>query len=324
MRTITKRMLLSAFACAISASAWAQAPFPTQPVRLIVGFAAGTSSDILARAYAQKMSQYFGQQFVVESRVGASGNLAADAVAKSASAGHMLVLGGPTNAVSVSLFKKLPYDLTNDLVPVAVLATTPNIVVVDKNLGINTVGELIARAKARPGALVFGSAGTGTVPHLTGELFNQMAGVKLVHVPYRGNNLALVDLLGGRIALLFSPLPTVTGQIASGEVKALATTTARRTAFLPDLPTLAESGLPGFDTSLWYGFWAAKGTPAPVAQALADGFRRAGEDPEVRAVLTKSGLEPLVMGPDRFSAFQREEIQKWAKVVKESGIPQVE
>jgi tripartite-type tricarboxylate transporter receptor subunit TctC len=197
-------------------------------------------------------------------------------------------------------------------------------VVVDKNLGINTVGELIARAKARPGALVFGSAGTGTVPHLTGELFNQMAGVKLVHVPYRGNNLALVDLLGGRIALLFSPLPNVTGQIASGEVKALATTTARRTAFLPDLPTLAESGLPGFDTSLWYGFWAAKDTPAPVAQALADGFRRAGEDPEVRAVLTKSGLEPLVMGPDRFSAFQREEIQKWAKVVKESGIPQVE
>jgi tripartite-type tricarboxylate transporter receptor subunit TctC len=323
MRKFVSLALLLATMCAASWTVIAQT-FPTQPVRLIIGFAAGTSSDILARAYAQKLGQYLGQQFIVESKVGASGNIAADMVAKSGSGGHMLVLNGPTYAISASLFKKLPYDLMTDLVPVAVIGATPNIVIIDKKLGVNSVAELIKLAKSKPGELIFGSAGVGTVPHLTGELFNISAGVKLVHVPYRGNNLALVDLIGGRIALLFSPLPNVTGQIASGEVKALATTTAKRTAFLPNLPTLSESGLPGFDTSLWYGIWAAKGTPAPIAKMLADGFRRANDDPDVKAVLANNGLEPLFMGPDQMNAFQREEVQKWAKVVAQSGIPKVE
>lgn len=317
-------LLALALACMLPQIAAAQPAFPTQPVRLIVGFAAGSSSDILARAYAQKMSSYLGQQFIVENRTGASANIAMDLVAKSGSGGHMLSLGGPTQAISVSLFKRLPFDLLNDLVPVAVVGGTPNIVVVDKKLGLNSVADLIALAKSKPGELVFGSAGVGTVPHLTGELFNQMAGVKLTHVPYRGNNLALIDVIGSRIAMLFSPLPNVTGQIAGGEVKALATTTAQRTRFLPDLPTLAESGLPGFDTSLWYGFWAAKGTPAPVAQMLADAFRRANEDPEVRTVLANNELEPLTMGPEQFSAYLRADVDKWARVVKEAGIPQVE
>jgi tripartite-type tricarboxylate transporter receptor subunit TctC len=284
-------------------------------VKFVVGFPAGTSVDIVARIYAHKLSEKLGQQFVVEARPGAASNAAAEAVVRAEPDGYTIFLATAANSISASAFKNLKFDLLRDFEPIAMVSNAPNILVVSAASGVASVHDLIEAAKAKPGEINYGSAGVGTVPHLSGELFNMMTGAKLVHVPYRGNNQGLLDLVSGRITAIFAPAPTVAGFLKDERVKALATTSAQRTTLAPDLPTLAEVGLAGFDTSIWYGIVAPKGTPAPVLNAIADVVLAANEDPDVQAQLKASGAEPLSMQREAFAEFMKADVQKWKKIV---------
>ena len=310
-------LLVLLVSAAGSTVAWAQA-YPVRPVKIICGFPPGTSLDIITRIYAQKLEEALGQPFVVENRVGASGNLAAELVARSAPDGHTLVTGGITQAISMSLFKAVNFDITADFEPVGFLGSAPSIVVANTSLGIRTPSDLVALAKSRPGELTYGTAGVGTGPHMSGELFNLMAGVKLVHVPYRGTNLAFVDLLGGRLALMFSPAPTVAPHVNDPRVTLIATTSARRSTLAPGLPPLAET-LAGFDTAIWYSMWAPKGTRREIVQALNAVLVKATATESVRAQLASNGADPLTGTPEELGAHVRAEVEKWAKVVAFSG-----
>lgn len=308
--------LLAALALLSSTGAWAQTGYPNRIVKFVVGFPAGTSVDIVARIYAQRLSEKLGQQFVVEARPGAASNSAAEAVARAEPDGYTIFLATAANTISASAFKNLKFDLLRDFDAIALVSNAPNILVVSAGSGVNSVPDLIAAAKARPGEINYGSAGVGTVPHLSGELFNMMTGAKLVHVPYRGNNQGLIDLVSGRITAIFAPAPTVAGFLMDERVKALATTSAQRTTLAPDLPTLAELGLAGFDTSIWYGIVAPKGTPAPVLKAIEDVVLAANEDPQVEAQLKASGAEPRSMARGPFTEFMKSDIEKWKKIVE--------
>ena len=294
----------------------AQEPWPAKPVRVLVGFPAGTSSDIVARIYAQRLGEQFGRQFVIDNRVGFSSNLAADAVAKAAPDGYTVLLATVANTIGASIFRKLGFDIANDFTPVAIVASAPNILVVSPRLGVATVAEFIAMARRDVDRLDFGSAGSGTAPHLSGELFNMMTGARLVHVPYKGNSQGLVDLAEGRLAAIFAPAPTVASFLKEGRVKALATTGSQRSVLVPDLPTIAESGLAGFDTSIWYGFLAPRGTPTSIVRSMAAVLLQANERPEVRNALAASGAEPFTRGPDEAARFVRDDVRKWAPVVE--------
>jgi tripartite-type tricarboxylate transporter receptor subunit TctC len=297
-------------------AAHAQEPWPNKPVRILVGFPAGTSTDIIARVYGQRLSEQFKRPFVIENRPGLGGNLAAQAASKAPADGYTFLMATVANTISASVYKNLGYDFEQDFTPVARLASAANVLVVGPGLPVSSVRELIATAKTQPGRLFFGSAGVGTAPHLSGELFNLMAGTKIVHVPYKGNAQGLVDLADGRLSLIFAPAPTLAAFIKDQRVKALAVTSAKRSSFLPDLPTLAESGLPGFDTSLWYGLVAYKGTPIDAIRAIGEAAIRASELPEVRAQLAHNGAEPLPANADEFNRFIKDDVRKWAKVVE--------
>ncbi len=307
---------LATLAALVAEPVLAQEIWPSRPVRVLVGFPAGTSSDIVARIYAQRLSEQLGRQFVIDNRVGFSSNLAAEAVAKAAPDGYTVLLATVANTIGASLFRKLAFDVVADFVPVAIVASAPNILVVSPRLGLSTVSEFIALARREGAQLDFGSAGNGTAPHLSGELFNMMTGARLVHVPYKGNSQGLVDLAEGRLAAIFAPAPTVAGFLKEGRVKALATTGSQRSALVPDLPTIAESGLAGFDTSIWYGFLAPRGTPAAIVRAMSVVLIQANERAEVRSALAASGAEPLTRGPDEAARFVREDVRKWAPVVE--------
>ncbi|MGE0035824.1 MAG: Bug family tripartite tricarboxylate transporter substrate binding protein [Xanthobacteraceae bacterium] len=293
----------------------AQSSYPSRPVRVLCGFPAGTSSDIMARIFAQKLSEKFGQQFIVENRLGASGNLAAEAASKADADGYTLLLGTVANSISASVLKNLSHNFGTDFAPIAVVSSAPNILVVSNATGVSSVADFLKYAKGRSD-LFFGSAGVGTAPHLSGELFNMMTGAKLTHVPYRGNSQGLLDLVSGRLNAVFAPAPTLAAFVKDDRVKALAVTSAKRSSHLPDLPTLAESGLPGFDTSIWYGFLAPKGTPPQILKLLADALVEAGESPDIKAQLARNGAEPLSITLDKFGAFVAEDIAKWRKVVE--------
>jgi tripartite-type tricarboxylate transporter receptor subunit TctC len=295
-------------------AAYAQGSYPTRTVRIVCGFPAGTSADIMARIFAQKLSEKFGQQFIVENRLGASGNLAAETVARAEPDGYTLLLGTVANSISASALKNLTHDFGKDFAPIAVVSSAPNILVVSDGVGATSVAEFLKFAKGR-NDLFFGSAGVGTAPHLSGELFNMMTGTKLTHVPYRGNSQGLLDLVSGRLHAIFAPAPTLAAFVSDQRVKALAVTSAKRTSQHPDLPTLAESGLPGFDTAIWYGFLAPKGTPAPILKTLADALVEAGENADVKTQLARNGAEPLSITLDKFGTFIAEDIEKWRKVV---------
>jgi len=299
---------------ALFSAAYAQGSYPTRTVRIVCGFPAGTSADIMARIFAQKLSEKFGQQFIVENRLGASGNLAAETVARAEPDGYTLLLGTVANSISASALKNLTHDFGKDFAPIAVVSSAPNILVVSDGVGVTSVPEFLKFAKDRSD-LFFGSAGVGTAPHLSGELFNMMTGTKLTHVPYRGNSQGLLDLVSGRLHAIFAPAPTLAAFVSDQRVKALAVTSAKRTSQHPDLPTLAESGLPGFDTAIWYGFLAPKGTPAPILKTLADALVEAGENADVKTQLARNGAEPLSITLDKFGAFIAEDIAKWRKVV---------
>jgi tripartite-type tricarboxylate transporter receptor subunit TctC len=321
MKRLLSKIMLTAFALLPAFAVQAQGAYPTRPVKIICGFPAGTTLDIVTRIFAQKLEAGLGQPFVVENKVGASGNIGAAEAARATPDGYTLGVGGIAQAIGMSLFKNLNFDLVKDFEPVAYLSVSPNVLVVNASLGVNTVQELVALAKKDPGKLTYGTAGVGTAPHMSGELFAQLAGVKLAHVPYRGTNQAIIDLLGGRLSLMFAPTPTAAPHVKDNRLKFIAVTSLKRSSMLPDLPPLAESpGFSGFESSIWQGLWAPKGTPKPIVQRIHDAMDKAAGTEEIKAQLAKSGAEPVVASSQQWGAFVESEVKKWAKVVEGGGI----
>lgn len=314
------RLLLSGATASVPFTALAQEAFPSRPVRILVGFPAGTSADIIARIFAQRLTDTFKQPFTVENRLGFGGNVAAQVAAKAPPDGYTLLLATAANSISQAVYPNLGFDFGQDFRGVARLASAPNVLVVGPSIKANTIQEFLQAVKAQPGALSFGSAGVGTVPHLSGELFNLMTGAKMVHIPYKGNAQGLIDLADGRLSAIFAPAPTLAGFLKDNRIKALAVTSARRTALLPDLPTLAEAGLAGFDTAIWYGLVAPKGTPDAVVNALGSALVRSTEAADVRSSLASNGAEPVPAGPQEFAQYIAEDLQKWARVAKFANV----
>jgi tripartite-type tricarboxylate transporter receptor subunit TctC len=302
---------------ALSRIAQAQA-YPARPVRIIVGFPAGGPQDIIARLIGQWLAERLGQQFIVENRAGAGGNIGAEAVVIAAADGHTLLLVGPPNAINATLYDKLKFNFVRDIAPVASISRVPLVVETNLAVPVRTVPELIAYAKASPGKINFASAGNGTPQHVAGELFKMMAGIDIQHVPYRGSAPALTDLLGGQVQLMIETTPASIGYIRSGRLRALAVTTATRSEALPDLPIVADF-VPGYEASSWYGIGATRNTPTEIIDKLNKEINAALADPKIRARLADMGSTVLPGSPADFGKFIVEEIEKWGKVVKFSG-----
>jgi tripartite-type tricarboxylate transporter receptor subunit TctC len=318
MRSALARIVALVLA-AFATGAYAQA-YPSKPIHFIVPYPAGGPLDTVARLLGQRVSETVHQPVVVENKPGAGGNIGADSVAKAAPDGYTILMGAvATHAINPTLYRNIPYDPVKDFAPVTEVAWTPNVLVVNPSLPVSNVKEFIAYVKAHPGELNFGSGSTGSAGHLAGELFKTMAGVQMVHVPYKGAGPAMQDLIGGQIQLMFDNLASSLGQIRAGKVRALAVTTEKRSTLAPELPTIAESGLPGFDISTWFGIFAPGGTPQPVVQRLHDAFVAALQAPDVQATMKKMGAEPVGNTPGEFAAFIRSEAEKYAKVIRASG-----
>jgi len=320
-----RRQLLAATAAALlPLPLFAQTAWPSKPVRIVVPFAPAGTTDILARALAPELSRAFGQPFVIENKPGAGGNLGADLVAKS-NDGHTLLMGTVgTHAINPALYAKMPYDHVKDFVPVTLVAGVPNVLVMNpakaESLGIRSVPDLIRVARANPGKLNMASSGNGTSIHLAGELFKSMTGTYMVHFPYRGSGPALLDLIGGNMDLMFDNLPSAMPHIKSGKLKALAVTSAERSAALPDLPTVAEAGpLKGFEASSWFGLLAPAGTPADVVNRVQQETAKALATLAIKERLLSQGAIPSGMSPADFAALIAAETKKWAAVVQASG-----
>ena len=272
-----------------------------------------------ARLVAAKMSESLGQSVLIENKPGAGSNIATESVVRAPADGYTLFLGTIANTINASLSKNLPFDFGRDLAPVASLASLPNLLVVTPSLGVSTVQELVAAAKRKPGEILYGSSGNGTGPHLSGELFNLMAGVKLTHVPYKGSPQAMTDLLGGRVQAMFAPASTALPHIKAGTLKVLAVSSAKRTGASPELPTIAESGLPGFETAVWFGLLAPAGTPRDIIERLNREANRALADPGVKAQFAVQGIDAMGGTAEQFAAYIKDETAKWARVVQASG-----
>jgi tripartite-type tricarboxylate transporter receptor subunit TctC len=295
--------------------------YPAKPIRFVVPYAAGGPLDLIARAIGQKMAESTGQPVVVDNKPGAGGNIGADIVAKAAPDGYTIVMGAvATHAINPTLYPSIPYDAVRDFTPVAMVAVVPNVLVVNPSLPARNVQELIALARAKPSYLNFGSGSTGSTGHLAGELFNTLAGVKMVHVPYKGGAPAMADLLAGQVQLMFDNLANALPQVRAGRLRALAVTTAQRSAFAPELPTLAEAGVPGFDLSTWFGVFLPGNAPRDIVVRLNAEVNKALNAPDMRSRLEKMGAEPPTNNtPERFAAFIRVEFEKYARVIKASG-----
>ena len=294
--------------------------FPARPIRLVVPFPPGGPLDLAGRAIAQRLQEALGQPVVVENKPGAGGNIGADTVAKAAPDGYTLVMGAlSTHAVNPHLFAKMPYDALKDFAPVTLVAVTPNVLVVNSGVPANTVGELAALARANPGKLSFASGSNGSAGHLAGELFKTLSGIDIVHVPYKGGAPAMQDLLGGQVQFMFDNLANSMAQIKAGKLKAIAITTAKRSAFAPELPTMAEAGVTGFDISTWYGILAPANTPPDVVKRLNTEIVKILGSEDMREKLKAQGAEPAPTSPEQFAAFIRAEWSKYAKIVKDSG-----
>jgi tripartite-type tricarboxylate transporter receptor subunit TctC len=303
---------------AVSRIAWAQA-YPSRPVRLIVPFAPASSTDIVARLMGQWLSQRLGQQFVIDNRPGGGSNIGTEAVVRAPADGYTLLLVGSFNAVNATLYEKLSYNFIRDIAPVAGIIAAPYVMEVNPSVPAKSVPEFIAYAKATPRKLSMASAGTGTASHVGGELFKMMAGVNMVHVPYRGAGPALTDLLGGQVQVLFNSLPASIEYIRAGRLRALAVTTATRSDALPDIPTVGEF-VPDYEASTWFGVGVPKNTPAVIVDKLNEEINAALADPKIKAQLADLGGTPLVGSPAEFGKFITDETEKWAKVIKFAGI----
>jgi tripartite-type tricarboxylate transporter receptor subunit TctC len=293
--------------------------YPTRQVHWIVCFAAGGPNDSVARVIGNFLSERFDQQFVIENRVGAGGNVGMEAALSAAPDGYTIVFVGPNNAISATLYKNLPFNFLRDSVPIAGTMQLTNVMVVNLAIPANNLAEFIAYAKANPGKINFASGGVGTSPHMSGELFKFMTGVNLIHVPYRGGAPALVDLLAGQVQVLFDNLPGPLGHIKSGKVRALGVTAPRRVAAIPDVPAIAET-VPGYEASVWYGIAAPKGTPPAIVATLNKAVNAVLADPKLRTRLAELGGEPMPMTPTDFGKLVAQETEKWAKVIKFANI----
>jgi tripartite-type tricarboxylate transporter receptor subunit TctC len=302
----------------VSRVARAQA-YPTRPVRIIVGFTAGGNFDLTARLIGQWLSQRLGQQFIVENRPGAGTNIATEAVVRAPADGHTLLLGGAVNAINATLYEKLNFDFLRDIAPVASIIRFPNVVDLNPSFPARTIPEFIAYAKANPGKVNMASSGNGTSQHLSGELFKMMTGVNLVHVPYRGAQQSLTDLIGGQVQVSFDPLPPAIQLIRSGKVRALAVTTTVRSGALPDVPTVGEF-VPGYEASGWNGIAAPRNTPIEIIQKLNTEINAGLADPAIRAKLTDLGGTVLAGSAADFGKLIADEIDKWGKVIKFAGV----
>src|SRR2546421_2593673 len=313
------RSVLTASALAWGTVSLAQ-NFPEKPIRFVIGFTPGGPSDLLARSLGQKLGERWNQQVVVENRPGAGGNVAAEAVAKSPPDGYTWLLGNNSIlATNQSLYKHLGYDPVRDFAPVALVAIQPNILVVNPAVPVSSVTELIALAKAKPGELNYASSGSGAAAHLAGELFKAMTGVEMVHVPYKGAQPALTDVIAGQAQLMFATSASVIPYIKAGRLRALAVTTARRSATVPELPTLSESGVPGFEAITWHGVVVPAATPGPLVERLNADIVRVLRMRDLRERLESLGAELATGTPQDFADYIAREIPKWAKVVKDSG-----
>ena len=298
----------------------AQPAYPAKPIRLIVPFPAGGGTDMIARTVAQKLTDQNKWNVIVDNRPGAGGNLGVDAAAKSAPDGYTLVIGQTSNlAINPTLYPKLPYDPLKDLVPVALVSSSPIVMAAPANSPFKTYADVVAASKGKPDAVTLGYSGNGTVAHLSGELAENAAGIKLRHIPYKGAAQAMTDLVSGQIDLYMSSVPTLLGQVRNGKLKVLAITSAKRSAQLPDVPTLAESGYKGFEAVTWFGILAPAGTPAPIVAQLNKAINEALQNPEVADKLRSEGGDVMGGTPEQFSTLLRAEVPRWSKIVKDSG-----
>ncbi len=323
---IPRRGLIAAAAAAAAACtllpglAAAQGAFPSKTITIIVPFAAGGTTDILARVVAQGMGAELGQPVVVDNRAGAGGNIGGQLAARAPADGYTLFMGTVgTHAINAALYKKMPFDPIKDFAPLTRVANVPNLLVANPAQPFKTVQELIAYAKANPGKINFGSSGSGSSIHLSGELFKSMAKVDMQHVPYKGSAPAVTDLLGNQIAIMFDNMPSAIQHVRSGKLRAIAVTTAKRSPELPDVPTIAEAGVPGYEATSWFGMFAPAGTPAPVVAKLNATIVKVLAQPEIKKKLAEQGAEAAGETPEQFAAFIQKESVKWGKVVKESG-----
>jgi len=294
--------------------------YPSKPIRLLVGFPPGGSTDILSRQVGLRLAESLGQQVVIDNRAGAAGNLASELVAKGNPDGYTLLMATvSSHGINPGLYKKVPYDPVKDYAPVTLIASYPLILAVNPGVPVKNVKELIALAKGKPGAVRFGSSGNGSPGHLSGEIFKGMAGVDMVHVPYKGGAPSTLAVLSGEVQITFATLPGAMPHIKSGKLNGPAVTTAKRSPALPEVPTIAESGLPGFDVSSWAGLMAPAGTPKAVVQKLNTATVKALANPDMRARLAGEGAEPVGNTPEQFAAFVKVELAKWALAIKQAG-----
>jgi tripartite-type tricarboxylate transporter receptor subunit TctC len=313
------KRLIAAVALAACAGVVLAQPYPVRPIRLIVGFTPGGGVDINARMLAPRLSEYLGQQVIVENRPGAGTNIASEHVAKSAPDGYTLLINTPAVAINMALYRNLPYDTLRDFVPVSVFSESPNVLVVNAKLAAHNVKELIAMARSAPGKLNYSSAGVGTTQHLAGELLKLRTGTFIVHIPYKGTAPSLTALIAGEVDLSFANIPSIQAHVKSGRLRALAVTASKRDPQLPDVPTMQEAGLEGVEVVVWYGVLAPAGTPREIVQKLADGIQRATREPDLRKRMLEQGAAPVGNTPEEFSRLLKEEVARWAEVVKVSG-----
>ena len=321
MKSIIRALLAAAMALlALNASAQGAATYPTKPIKIVVPFPPGGATDILARAIGAELQKAFGQTVLIENKAGAGGNPGADMVAKSPPDGYTLVMATVgTHGINMALYSKMPYDAVKDFEPITLVAGVPNLLVVHPSVAAKNVAELTALAKAQPGKLNVASSGNGTSIHMAAELYKLMAGVDILHVPYKGSSFALTDLLGGQVQLMFDNMPSALPHVKAGKLRALAVTSPKRSSALPDIPTMDEEGLKGFDATSWFGLLAPAGTPKDIIAKLNAAAVKALATPEMRERLASQGAEAVGNTPEQFAAFIKAEIEKWAKIVKASG-----
>jgi tripartite-type tricarboxylate transporter receptor subunit TctC len=314
-----KPFLLLVVSCLLSFCSLAQT-FPSRPIRLVVPLSPGGFADTPARMLAPRLSEQLGKQVFIENKPGAGGTIGAEFVARSAPDGHTLVITGSTHLISAHLYKKLPYDALKDFTHITMMAAGPYVLVVSpQKLPVVSVRELIAAAKGQPGKIDYASSGNGSSQHLVGALFDSMAGVELNHVPYKGSGPAMQDLLAAQVGVSFAGVPNVLGHVRTGKLRALAVTTPRRWSELPEVPTLAEAGVPGFEATLWLSISGPAGMPAPIVERLYGEISKALRDPELQAGFRAAGVEALAMPPGELARTMRAEYEKWGKVVRETG-----
>jgi tripartite-type tricarboxylate transporter receptor subunit TctC len=324
MSTAARRILLVTigflFTCGGALAQPAASAYPSKPIHFILPFPPGGGTDILGRIIAERLTTNLGQPVVIENRGGAGGNVGAEAAAKSAPDGYTIVLVAPSLAISPSLYAKLNYDPVKDLAPVSLVGSVPNVLITHPSVPAQNLAEFIALAKSRPGGMNFGSGGNGTSNHLAGELFNVMAGVKLVHVPYKGVNLAMNDVLAGQIQLVVIGIPAALPFIKSGRLRALAVIAPQRAPTLPEVPTVAEAGLANYEVTTWYAVLTPAGTPRPIIERLNAELVRVMHAPDLKERFAATGMEPRTSTPEELADYIRQEIAKWGKVVREAGL----